>query len=144
MKSYRPMPIGNERFRKENPHLFKQVESPVRLADKAVHLRCSEDEEKLNRWERQWLSILRQLVTTRTLTWIGVQNITLKLANDLRYTCDFFTVDVNGKFQGWEVKGFKRPKNMQKLKMAARLFPWIEFVLITKENGNWKQEIQKP
>ncbi len=83
------------------------------------------------------------------------QSITLKLANGVRYTPDYFAVEVVADhtcdrdchiIHAYEVKGFMRDDAAVKLKIAARVYPWIKFHLVTKkkkkDGGGWNiQEI---
>lgn len=107
-------------------------------------MRPTTDEAKLNGWERDWLKILKIKFCDGEVSYVGVQNITLKLADDRRYTPDFSTLSNPGALTFWEVKGFKRAKNMQSLIISARLFPFFRFVLVTREGGQFKTENVKP
>lgn len=107
---------------------------------KALVMRASTDESKLNRLEKSWLSSLRMA----RYPWIGIQSFTFKLADDCRYTPDFMTIDELGCLTAWECKGFMRDDARVKLRVAARQFPFIKFVLVTKAGGTFKREEVKP
>ena len=93
----------------------------------------SSDEKKLNKLEKAWL---RQLRLTHPEGNIGIQNITLKLADDCRYTPDFNTIDANGQIVFWETKGgLFRDDAKVKIKVAARLYRWARFNLVTKASA---------
>ena len=99
------------------------------------------DEAKLNKTEREYLGKMRLY----GYPFIGIQNITLKLADDLRYTPDFSCIDENGKFVFHEVKGgFMREDSFIKIKTAARLFRMFEFRLCKKERSGWEYQTIKP
>jgi hypothetical protein len=77
------------------------------------------------------------------------QSITLRLGNGVRYTPDFITVehepldDAAGCAQtlrAYEVKGFMRDDAAVKLKVAASLYPWIKFHLVTKAKGKFEMQ----
>jgi len=74
---------------------------------------------------------------------IGSQNITLKLANGVRYTLDFNVTDRSGDAlpEFFEVKGFMRDDASVKLKVAAALYRQFIFYLVTKRakklGGGW-------
>ena len=107
-----------------------------------VHLRPSTDEEKLNKTERAYLQYLR---LSEIWSWIGIQCVTLKLANDTRYTPDFFVIgSQSGQVVAKEVKGFFRDDAKVKIKVAARMFPWISFELVRKDGHGWKIEHVNP
>lgn len=68
------------------------------------------------------------------------QAITLKIGNGCRYTPDFVTRH-GGHFAAYEVKGFMRDDAAVKLKVAASLYPWITFYLVTKrKGGGWEMQ----
>lgn len=113
-----------------------KVETP----NASVILQRTTDEAKLNKTETAYLAFIRCL----GFSWIGVQNVTLKLGNDTRYTVDFFIVDAKGHVQGREVKGFMREDAHVKIKVAARMFPWIEFQIVRKTKNGWDHQTVKP
>jgi len=39
--------------------------------------------------------------------------------------------------RAYEVKGFMRDDAAVKLKVAASLYPWIKFHLVTRKKGEW-------
>ncbi len=73
------------------------------------------------------------------------QALTLRIANGCRYTPDFIRIwkyDVNSEITAYsilayEVKGFMRDDAAVKLKVAASIYPWIKFHLVTKKKGSW-------
>lgn len=108
----------------------KAEESTIKVAMK---LGESTDIQKLNKTERGFYEILRM----QGHQWIGVQSVTLKLADDCRYTCDFMCLTKLGEFHGYEVKGFFRDDAKVKIKVAARMFPWVKFFVVMKEDGRF-------
>jgi len=114
-----------------------------------AEIRHSTDEEKLNKTERAYLANLRAI----GYDWIGIQCITLKLGDDCRYTPDLWTMDnlhsdipmARGRLVAREVKGFMRDDALVKIKVAARMFPFIVFVLVRRQkSGGWETQIVKP
>lgn len=102
-------------------------------------VRPSTDVQKLNKTERAYLQYMGYL----GYAWIGVQNITLKLADDTRFTPDFSAVDVDGTLRFIDVKGFQREDALIKIKVAARLFPFAQFVIVKKDGDGWDHEYVK-
>lgn len=94
----------------------------------------STDEAKLNKTERDYLAYLRG--EGNPLAWIGIQNITFKLAHDTRFTPDF-TVIEQGNMRCIDVKGFQREDALIKIKVAARLFPFAKFIIVKRDKGGW-------
>lgn len=68
--------------------------------------------------------------------------VKLRLAKSTFYTCDFMVIGEHITF--YEVKGFKEDDAMVKIKVAARLFPWAEFVLVTMDRQGWKYTVIEP
>jgi hypothetical protein len=99
----------------------------------------STDEEKLNKTERAYLHHLRRLGHN-----VGIQNITLKLADDCRFTADFNYFDENGRWRFVDVKGFQREDALIKIKVAAREYPHLDFVIVKKDKLNWVETPVKP
>ena len=82
----------------------------------------------MNSLEKAWA---RELDKQGGLTW-AYESIKLKLAPKTFYTPDFFVVTDEGKCAFHETKGFMRDDAAVKLKVAARMYPWFDFVLITR------------
>lgn len=68
----------------------------------------------------------------------------LKLAERSHYTPDFVTADGFGRLYAWEAKGFWREAARVRIKVAARLFWWMEFIAVQKrkkkDGGGWELE----
>lgn len=62
------------------------------------------------------------------------QAFTLKLGNGVRYTPDFVTRH-GGHFAAYEVKGFMRDDACVKIKVAASIYAFMDFFLVTKRKG---------
>lgn len=102
----------------------------------------------MNKWEREYLAVITANNPASSIH----REVSLPLANGLRYKLDFLvaTDATNGHEDrvscviGYEVKGHRRPTGIAKVKMAARLFPWIAFKLVTKQGkrrgGGWDIE----
>ena len=102
----------------------------------------STDEEKLNKTEKAYLAYLRG--PGNDLTWIGIQNITFKLAHDTRFTPDFTVID-QGNMRCIDVKGFQREDALIKIKVAARLFPFTKFIIVKRDKGgSWHHQEVTP
>ncbi len=93
----------------------------------------SKDVQKLNKTERAFYEQL-----CREHRWVGVQCLTLKLGDDCRYTPDLWTHGNDG-FTAWEVKGFWRDDAKVKIKVAARMYPMLRFIVVTKSRDGWTQ-----
>jgi hypothetical protein len=117
------------------------VEQPKVVTRTNLVIAKSTDEEKLNKLERDWL---RELRLTHPAENIGIQDMTLKLGNDCRFTPDFWTIDPNGQLICWETKGFLRDDAACKLRVAARKFRHFRFIMVTREKGKWIQTPIKP
>lgn len=124
---------------KGRPLVDVLVDKKIELA-KAIPNRVSTDEQGLNKLERRFLARLRTL----GYPYIGVQNLALKLANDTRYHPDFLVVDENGYLVCYETKGFLRDDSYVKIKVAARQFPFMRFVLVYWKNQQWEEKEVKP
>ena len=115
-------------------------EKAAEMAVTALTIAKTTDEENLNKTEADYLAHLRE----HGFAWIGIQNIKLKLADNTTYTCDFFTLSHGGKLVGREVKGFMRDDASVKIKVAAREFRWIQFLIVKKTKNGWVHKEVKP
>lgn len=93
-------------------------------------------EDRLNKTERAFLAYLK----TQDYRTIHVQEITLKLGWDTRYTPDFATIDAENRVTLWEVKGFMRDDARVKLFAAASKYRQWHFMLVRREAGQWRIE----
>jgi hypothetical protein len=118
-----------------------KLERPARHEPKPMTITPTTDEAKLNKTERTYLAYLRG---TNSGAWIGVQNITLKLADDTRFTPDFSVVNHDGEMRLIDVKGFQREDALIKIKVAARLFPFCRFVIVKRDGSGWNHQDVKP
>jgi hypothetical protein len=116
-------------------HLGKVAAPPLRQSSKP---KCNKTEAEFGAWLRRTLPDV----------FIVAQDITFRLANGLRYTPDFMVYNsFTGNLFAYEVKGERRKDSRwatddskAKLKTAARLFAWITWTIVWKENGEWKSQ----
>lgn len=129
----------------------KQVQQIVAEAQPAKK-RLRQDTKGLNKTEAAFLLWLRNHYDPVVVL---SQAVTLRLGNGVRYTPDFIVpvprVPVDGKhveLAAYETKGFLREDANVKLKVAATLYPWIRFHLVTKQTkkrgGGWDIETVLP
>jgi hypothetical protein len=124
-------------FQTEAPSQHAPQPTPNPFVNLAI--KPTTDEDKLNKLERRWLAHMRAL----NMQEIGIQSLTLKIGDDCRYTPDF-TAITDGHLVAYETKGFMRDDAQVKIKVAARKFRWIEFVLVTEANHQWIETPIKP
>lgn len=122
----------------DNPEVVRKA---IRLG-----LQPSTDERNLNKTETAYLAWLKTLGDY----WIGVQCITLKLGHDCRLTPDFWAVNAEG-LRAIDTKGTTKDGEpwveedaMVKLRIAARLFPFIRFLLAWRTKSGWQHREIKP
>jgi hypothetical protein len=108
--------------------------APASSIKVAIKAKPSADESKLNKLESAWLAVLRADIT---LAWVGVHALTFKIGDDCRYTPDFIALNLDGELIAYETKGFMRDDAKVKLKVAARMFSFVGFVLVERKAGAW-------
>jgi deoxycytidine triphosphate deaminase len=120
--------------------MIKSVqEIEAMCAATAKGIRPTTDEEKLNKLEKDYLEWLRACGDW----WICVQAITLKIGYDTRLTLDFWALDERG-LRAIDVKGFQREDALIKIKVAARMYPFIRFLIAKRNGGVWEHKEIKP
>jgi len=139
----RLFPNATRSVRKVNGQTFTQIPSGnpekrvVLVSGQAKHT----DEQKLNKTEKAYLAVLRSLGVKN----LGIQNITLKIADDCRFTPDFNYLAESGVMIFVDVKGFQREDAFIKIKVAARMFPQFGFQIVKKDrNIGWDVQAIKP
>ncbi len=114
---------------------FVKVETP----------RLRQSSKGPNKTEAAFAAHIRSLYPSST---IYEQEVTLVLANGLRYTPDIFFPGRGVKPAFYEVKGFMRDDAAAKIKVAAWVHSWADFWLVTKrtrkQGGGWQIEIVLP
>lgn len=120
-------------FRALNSHLLRpsvKVSQAFPVAKSQPRIR--QNSAGLNKTEQAFFDWLT--VEAGPLAQVYTQAITLRIANGSRYTPDF-VARAGIRFAAYEVKGFLRDDAAVKLKVAASLYPWIKFHLVTKRKG---------
>lgn len=115
--------------------------------NRRLQIRPTKDETKLNQTESDYLSWLQ----CQGCQWIGVQCITLKIGDDCRLTVDFWALDDTG-LRAIDTKACHKGKTtphieddaMVKLKVAARMYPWIHFVIAWRIENVWHHRAISP
>jgi hypothetical protein len=95
---------------------------------------------EMNGLELEYYNTLELRRLAGEFTHIYFEQVTLKLAPDLRYTPDFAVYDAMGLLSFHETKGFFADDAKVKIKMAATIFPMHTFYLARKVRGAWQVE----
>jgi hypothetical protein len=122
----------SESFKKLNPHLFTHSQFDVKVKQPEM---LRQNKTCLNKLETEYLQILR----AQFGDCVSSQSLTVKIGNGCRYTPDFIVWNSHGCF-AYEVKGFMRDDAAVKIKVAAKLFPLIEFRIVWKTDGRWMEQ----
>jgi hypothetical protein len=106
--------------------------------------RVGRQPKRMNRTEARRAAELEAMRRAGEIQSWTFEGITLKLADDCRYTPDFFVRAADGTIRCEETKGFWRDDARAKIKMAARVFPMFHFVALTvrkkRDGGGWQRE----
>lgn len=93
----------------------------------------------MNKTEAAYADLLESKRRAGLIREYHFQGLTLKLADDTRYTPDFFVVAADGCAECHEVKGFWRDDAKVKIKVAARLYPF-RFVAVRWIKKTWEYD----
>lgn len=97
---------------------------------------------QMNKMEAEYREYLRPRLNVGEILAIDYERITFKLADDTRYTPDFFLLMADGTIELHEVKGFLEDDAWVKIKVAAEQHPWFTFRLVRKQakkhGGGWE------
>ena len=89
-----------------------------------VHARGSLKEPDMNKTEARYAALLDIRMKAGEVVWWRFEGVTLKLADDTRYTPDFVLMLRDGTIECHETKGFWRDDALVKIKVAAAGFPF--------------------
>jgi len=115
----------------------------------SAHLRGRPKQRgEMNKLESAWAAELETRRLAGELLWWRYEAATLKLTEKtpggkpgIRYTPDFLVMLPDGLLECHEVKGFAAPVDLNRLKLAADIFPF-RFLLVRrgKKNSGWQTE----
>lgn len=137
----------SEATRRLNPQLFPAaiMTNPEPQAGAKKRIRQHQG-DGMNKTERAFLEFLKdEFPMGRHYP----QTFSVRIANGASYRPDFISVFPTAGAKGvqlsaWETKGFMREAAAVRIKLAASLFPWITFHLVTKQKlkdgGGWSIE----
>lgn len=89
----------------------------------------------MNRTEARYAQELELRLRVGEIAWWKYEGVTLKLADDTRYTPDFVVMLSNLELECHETKGFMREDARIKLKFAATQFPFRFYLAILKQGS---------
>lgn len=99
-------------------------------------------ESDMNRTEAEYAGMLEARKAKGEILWWVFEGMTLKLADNTRYTPDFVVMVSDGALEIHEIKGgFIREDGWLKLKVAAGMFPFRFFLCqkrAKKTGGDWR------
>ncbi|MEN6664389.1 MAG: DUF1064 domain-containing protein [Phycisphaerae bacterium] len=98
-------------------------------------------EPDMNKTEAEYAQMLEARRVSGEILWWAYEAMTLKLADNTRYTPDFLLMLADGSLEVHETKGgFIREDGWLKLKVAAGMFPFRFFLCqkqAKKAGGGW-------
>ena len=107
---------------------------------KRLHALGRKKPGEMNKTEQKYSQYLDQLKHSGDVEDYWFEGLTLKLAENTRYTPDFLVLLPSGVLQLHEVKGaraiFKDDAKV-KVKVCARMFPFEMLVAYPKKGGGW-------
>lgn len=98
---------------------------------------------EMNKTEAAYAAELEAAKLASQIVWYAFEGITLKLADNCRYTPDFIVMRSDGQIEMHEVKGYWTDDARVKVKVAAEHFPFIFKAVYKrpkKDGGGWKIE----
>lgn len=119
----------------------KPAQAPTVDSLSAIVAKGTQRDLGMNKTEAEYADALEARKACGEIVWWRYEAITLKLADNTRYTPDFLVMRPDGELQVHETKGsFIREDGWQKLKIAAGLFPFRFFLCqkrAKKDGGDW-------
>ena len=116
----------------------------VSAAELVAGKRVRQSHKQPSKVHRDWGDHLKTFVPKESLY---EEAITLKLCNGVRYRADWMVIygltqpPTAYKITAYECKGaFMYDDARKSLLFAAKEYPWIRFMLVCRQNGQWKQQ----
>ena len=120
-------------FHALNPHLF--IPTAKQVVEEGKRIR-QESKPLINKLETAWYQVLKSIYQH-----VKCQAIRFKLGNGIWYKPDFVATDDSGQWIAFEVKGPHAFRGgFENLKVAAHCWPRVKWILVWKEQGQWKQQ----
>ena len=94
---------------------------------------------KMNKTEAAYGVVLEARKRSGEIRDYWFEGITFKLADDVRYTPDYFVLMADWSCECHEVKGFFRDDARVKVRVAARMYPF-RFVVVRKDRAGFHLE----
>lgn len=92
---------------------------------------------EMNKTEARYAERLKRLVAEGEVLWWAFEAVKLKLAPATYYTVDFLVVTSDFTLEAHETKGFMRDDAAVKLKVAAKLFPFVFRLVKWSGKAGW-------
>lgn len=128
-----------ERIRGRVSSLADKTEEVILAARQPIRLPGMDP--RMNKTEAAYALVLEaQRMAGEIASW-RFEAIKLRLAGRTHYTPDFFVLGIGGELSFHEVKGYWEEDARVKFKVAAEIFPWFNFIAVTKamkkQGGGW-------
>jgi len=90
-----------------------------------------------NKWEHDYAKRLDYERALGIIRDFSYETERLTIGEGATFLPDFPVTLADGTREMREVKGYRREAAMVRIRVAARLYPHLRFVLVTKVNGEW-------
>ena len=144
-----------EGFRRLNPHIFVDVSAPTQTASAImngipaqgktlVEVFAAEDAKRIRQSTKPLMNKLEQSFWDEVLSYrhpkARAQAVKFRLGNGIVYTPDFIDLTAQPP-RAFECKGPKAFRGgFENLKVAASLYPEVQWTLVWKVNREWKTQ----
>jgi hypothetical protein len=93
---------------------------------------------KMNGLESRYAALLENGMRAGSVLWWAFEGLSLRLADDTRYTPDFAVMAADGVIECHETKGFMREAARVRLNVAAATYPFRFFLVRAGKSGAWQ------
>lgn len=135
---------ASESFKRINPHLFgPSVTGAAEWQPKPSKRIRQSDKPLMNKLETEWFNIL---LSSHWMNCLRAQAKRYKLGNGIWFKPDITGNDTrDGRETAYEVKGQHAFRGgFENLKVAAGLWPEVKWILVWKQDSEWKQQTVLP
>lgn len=93
-----------------------------------------------NNWEREFSQLLDMRKKSGEVLQYWYEGLRFQIGNGAWFTPDFPTLLATGEMVIYEVKGFRRPASIVRIKAAAKQYPFKFFIVTKQKDGGWKYD----
>lgn len=121
---------------------WKKIPPGVKVAGATPVPTVKAPRSRMNKLEAAYAEILKLSQMAGEVRWWAYEPLKFRLAKRTFFTPDFIVLGSDGRIEAIEVKGFLRDDAAIKFKCAREMYPWINWCMVIRKGGQWKEVLK--